>query len=86
MANISTGSLINKEYFHKQLLAQLNAGMKEAAEPVIEKALDDIEKEMRKKLGAMVVSFLDGYLEIERMGHGACQDSCHLIVSKPLVT
>jgi formate dehydrogenase maturation protein FdhE len=69
MAILKENSLINDEYFHKYLLEKLNEGMKSAAEPIIKKAVEDAETEMRKKLGSMVVGFLDGYIEFERMGH-----------------
>ena len=48
---------------------KLNEGMLEASEPVLEKALQDIEKTMRQKLGSMVVAFLDESFEIDNMEH-----------------
>lgn len=60
--------LLNRGAFLKMMQERLNIEMAKAAEPVIEKALDDIETEMRKKLGGMIVGFLDSYMEVERMG------------------
>ena len=68
MAISTIDGLINQEYFQKHLLAHLNEGMRVAAEPVIQRALKDVEAAMRAKLGAMVVSYLDGHLEVDRMG------------------
>lgn len=41
------------------LKEQMNAEMMKAAEPVIRKAAEDAEKEMRKRLGAMFIAMID---------------------------
>ncbi len=58
-------SLINKDEFARQLHTKLNAGMIEAAEPIIQKALKDTEIAMRKQLGAMLISYLDNNFVVE---------------------
>ena len=62
-------TLINQEVFKIRLADELNKGIRESAEPILTKALEDIEKEMRKKLASMIVSFIDGYVEIETMNN-----------------
>jgi hypothetical protein len=62
-------SLINSDAAVSLLLQTMNKEMVAAAEPVIDKALADIEKVMREKLGSMVIAYLDNYMEVERMGN-----------------
>ena len=62
------GNLINHETFQKMMADQLNDGMREAAEPVIAKALEEIERTMRKQLASMVVALVDRSIQIDRQG------------------
>ena len=61
-------TLLNTDRALEILKAQMNKEMIEAGKPIIEKALSDIESVMRKKLGSMIVAYLDNYMEIERKG------------------
>lgn len=61
-------TLLNNECALGILKKQMNKEMIEAAKPLVEKALVDIEKIMRAKLASMVVAFLDNYMEVERYG------------------
>lgn len=47
----------------------LQADFKKAAEPIIKQALEDIEKEIRKKLASAVVGILDRGYSLDRQGH-----------------
>lgn len=50
------------ELFIHSLRNSMQAELTKALEPMIENALAEIEKDMRKKLGAMVISLLEkGY-------------------------
>lgn len=59
---------INSENMLAALQKQMNAEMVAAAEPVIKKAVEDAEKEMRKRLGAMFVALLDQGFSVEGFG------------------
>jgi formate dehydrogenase maturation protein FdhE len=61
-----TTSMINQDAMLRGLMEKMNAEMMAAAEPVIKKAAEDAEKEMRKRLGAMFVSLLEKSFSIER--------------------
>jgi hypothetical protein len=49
----------------RAIQVQINEQMKQAAEPVIQQALKDIEVEMRKKLGAMLISLIEQNFRVE---------------------
>ena len=59
---------INTDNMMRDLMSQMNKEMQEAAEPVIRKAVEDAEKEMRKRLGAMFVALIDRNFSVERCG------------------
>jgi hypothetical protein len=59
---------INEELFAKQIRTLLNEEMTKAAEPLLKKAVADIEAEMRKRLAAMLVGVLDTSYSAERDG------------------
>lgn len=61
-------SIINDELFAQQMRQVLNDEMLRAAEPVLQKALKDIETEMRKKLAALVVGVVDRSYRLSRDG------------------
>lgn len=61
-------TLINSEAACDILKKQMNAEMVEAAKPIIDEALKEIEKVMRKKLASMIIAYLDNNIEAERMG------------------
>jgi len=59
---------INEEAFIDVIKDSMNAEMTKAAEPVIQKALKEIEAEMRAKLGAMLIATINNDYQIERFG------------------
>ena len=62
-------SLINVDQFTKILFKELNADMTAAAEPILKKALAEIEKKMREELAQKLISFIQNDFAVERMGH-----------------
>lgn len=58
--------IINTDAFLNQLQAGLHAEMMAAAEPLLEKALDQMRAEMRKRLAAMLVGYLETTYSVER--------------------
>ena len=67
MATCETG-LINSKVFQEMLKEKINKAMISSAQPILDKALEDIEAEMKKTLGSFVVGFLDAHLTIDRIG------------------
>jgi len=59
-------TFINPDSMLAGLKVQMNAEMMAAAEPVIQKAVQEAEKEMRKRLAAMFVSLIDHSFSLER--------------------
>ena len=62
-------SWFNTETMLRDIGQQLNAQMLEAAEPIIKKALVEIEANMRKQLAASLISMLDTSYEVQRAGY-----------------
>ena len=60
--------LLNLDGFKSMFYAGLNSAMMEAAEPIIEKALDEIEVAMRERLGQKLIGVIDSDFSMERMG------------------
>jgi len=58
---------LNNEYFEDHVLPELNDQLISAGEKVIERALKDIETEMRTKLGAIVIGLIEKNLDVTRM-------------------
>jgi len=67
MATIETG-FVDPDRMLKSLQEKMNSEMMAAAEPVIKKAVEEAEKEMRRRLGAMVVGLIEQSFSIERFG------------------
>lgn len=63
-----TDSIINQDVFLEHLKKKINVSMVGAAEPIIQKALEDIESEMRQKLASIVVSLIKVDFNCERSG------------------
>jgi glutamate racemase len=61
-------SFINEEHFVRTLREHLSKEMIEAAEPVIKEAMAQAEREMRKRLGSMVVGLLATHYNVMRDG------------------
>lgn len=64
----SENNMFNIENVRKNIIREMNDDMVAAAEPVIQKALIDIEMRMRKKLGEMIISKLEEDVDIMTMG------------------
>lgn len=62
-------SILNEAALSKLLLKDLNEAMLKAAEPILQKALKDIERQMRERMTAMLISYLEENLTIDRLGH-----------------
>jgi hypothetical protein len=62
-------TLINVESFKSILGKEITKGMLEAAEPVLQQALRDIETAMRKDLARMVTGLIESNYDISRNGH-----------------
>jgi hypothetical protein len=60
--------IINQDAFLTMLREKLTAGMMQAAEPVIQKALAEAEKAMRERLGSMVIGLLEHSYDVMRDG------------------
>lgn len=48
---------------------ELKVSMLQAAEPILQKALKDIEQQMREKMASRLISFIENDFVVERMGH-----------------
>ncbi len=62
-------TMINVDLMLARLKAELAEEMAKAAEPVILKAVEEAEKEIRKRLGLMFISLLDQSYSVERDGN-----------------
>lgn len=65
---MSNGSLITDDAMDVLIKDALNEGMLKAAEPIIQKALKEVEMEMRAKMASMLISYLDNQVSMERFG------------------
>jgi len=59
---------IDKNAFVSQISTELNAAMMLAAEPLIEKALEDIRIKMREELGKRLIGLVQNNMMVEVMG------------------
>jgi len=48
---------------------ELNEALRKAAEPILQKAMKDIEQEMREKMASRLLAFIENNFIVERMGH-----------------
>jgi len=60
--------LLNEEAFVREMEQLIKVEMESAAEPIIQKALIDIEKELRKGLAKVVVGAIESSFNVERYG------------------
>lgn len=65
MANTN---MINDDEFERVYFKNLNDAMTESAEPIIQKALADIERQMREKLAQALISIIKNDFNIQRNG------------------
>jgi 2-keto-3-deoxy-6-phosphogluconate aldolase len=61
-------SIINEPNFVAMLKERMNKEMQQAAEPVIQKALQEIEVAMRKQLAENLIALIDRQFSVNRMG------------------
>lgn len=61
-------SIFNDQAFHALLGRELHGGMLKAAEPIVQKALQDAETAIRKQVAAMVVGMVESSYSLEREG------------------
>ena len=61
-------SIINEKNFLAELQNTLNKEMIEAAQPIIHKALAQVEKAMQERLGAMLIGMIRESLIINTVG------------------
>lgn len=61
-------TLLNTQAVYETLLPHLNEELKACAEPYLEKALEDIEKQLRQKIGSIVIGLLEHSFSVERYG------------------
>lgn len=54
--------------FLRSLQEEMNRQMLAAAEPVIQKAVQEVERAMRQRLGAMVIGLIEKSVEVDRFG------------------
>lgn len=66
---MSTQVSLGDENFVRAMKEQLNAEMLRAAEPVIKRALEEVESAMRKALAARLVGMVDSSVSFERYGN-----------------
>jgi len=68
MSTNNPWSMINIESFKKNLGVTLTKEMLEAAEPILQKALSDMEHAMRKDLARMVTGMIESSYDISQNG------------------
>lgn len=61
-------NFIDGPNFLSSLQAEMNKQMLAAAEPVIQKALKEVEQAMRQRLGAMVIGLIEESFSVDRYG------------------
>ena len=58
-------TIINPKAFEESMLVPLNNAMLEAAEPIVQKALKEMEVRMRKQLASNLISFISQNFSVE---------------------
>lgn len=71
-------SIINEQAFIDHYHAALNEAMMKAAEPIIEEALAEVERTMREKLAASLISVMDTNVSFETFGR-----ELRILIAKP---
>jgi hypothetical protein len=61
-------NLFNQQAFEATLGNELHEAMRKAAEPILQRALAEMEQRMREQLGAMLVGFVTTSYNLERDG------------------
>lgn len=59
-------AFIDEDRLRASLAKIMADEMMEAAEPIIQQAVKDAEKEMRRRLGAMIISQIDSNFDVTR--------------------
>ncbi len=68
MTDLGMSSIIDTDVFLQVMRENINKDLLRAAQPVLDEALESIEKELRKKLGSIVISMIDSNFNIDRHG------------------
>ena len=58
-------NIFNKKGVLECLKNEMNEELIKVAQPAIDEALAKIEKDIKRKLGSMVIGLLDNYMEVE---------------------
>jgi len=64
---LSDTNMLNTDGFRKAMFDVLNKEMLEAAEPIIQQALKDAEKQMREALAQKIIAVISSDYSVERM-------------------
>jgi len=72
-------SIINHTVFEEMFFQQLNESLTEAAEPIVQKAMAEIEIEIRKRLAEHLLARIQSDFSVERM-----QNDIRIIVHQAL--
>ncbi len=62
-------NILDREEFSRFFKEELNASMSRVAEPILEKALEDMERTMREQMAQKLISLIENDFVVERMGH-----------------
>lgn len=65
-------AITNKDPFAENMLAAIKKGMQEelnkVAEPIMAKALEEIQVALRRRMGAMTIGLLERSFDMQRLG------------------
>lgn len=65
---MATPISLDDENLLQAIRAQLNTQMLAAAEPIVQEALKKAEMEMRRRLAASLIAFIDSQFSVQRNG------------------
>lgn len=65
---MSDQNLFTVEAFRKNIADHMNTNLQDAAEPLIQKALAEIEMTLRAEVAKFVIASIDQQFSVERMG------------------
>lgn len=75
---MAIAELVSAQVLAEHLGKTLREGMLKAAEPIVQRALKDVEQEMRNQLAAMIAGQLEHGYSMERFGQ-ELRISVHLL-------
>ena len=65
---MGVSGMIDHDKFAAEFGVILKEKMLEAAQPILDKAMKDVEYELRKSLGGFVIGFIESSYSVERYG------------------